>query len=128
MSGTVLAVLATGMLGQIAVPTEAPLFPADEFECPPGTRLEGAPPPAGTIAQEGEFAAGGHVACHTPGGRRHGPYFAWYATGIVRTEGGFNRGRKHGRWAYYHSNKMLEKEAFFDAGRPVGAVTIAHLV
>ena len=120
----VVAVLPAGCAGALAPLPEAPA-PVESFvapaepgrgpwwtyaePCEEGTRLRGAPPPAGAEAW-----------CETADGVRHGMVTWWDEVGFKMAEGQYLDGVPEGEWLTWHENGALKLRASYRAGKPHG--------
>lgn len=69
---------------------------AQALDCPPGTTMQGAAPPAG----DEQF-------CALADGRRHGPYQSWYGSGQLMQSLNFKNGLEHGEQRAWWPNGQL---------------------
>jgi hypothetical protein len=111
-------------------------FPvADSFECPPGTELRGASPPAGfelwcvsTDPGRGSVKHGGYTSWHRNGqraeageyrdGRREGVWTRWYPTGGKQTQARFRDGVQDGVLIAWDELGRKERQVWFQGGEP----------
>jgi mono/diheme cytochrome c family protein len=60
------------------------------------------PAAAHSIVEDG--AAGREERCELDGGVQHGPYEAWYPSGVRKARGSYRHGVAHGRWTHWYDN------------------------
>jgi len=82
---------------------------AEEFQCPSGASVHGAPPPEGAKAW-----------CELPDGIQHGPSVSWYEAGIPKAEAHFDEGKLDGVFKLWHANGQLAEEGYYTADRRHG--------
>ena len=77
-------------------------------QCPPGTRLAGAPPPEGD----------GHH-CLDQQGRQHGPAVGYHDSGAVSQRGRYERGERVGWWARWDADGSALGSTLYVGGEAV---------
>ena len=87
------------MVFAVACNTSPPIVPLTERDCPEGTTVVGAGPPAGRLQR-----------CELAGGVRHGKSRAWYDNGRLRYETEWWEGIKHGKFTFWYANGQKRAE------------------
>lgn len=83
--------------------------------CPPGARLQGAAPPAGT-----------RVWCERSDGSHEGPATSFYDDGVRRSDAIYRDGRMHGPWRQFYPDGRLRSEGEYAEGRDIGVWRSYH--
>jgi antitoxin component YwqK of YwqJK toxin-antitoxin module len=89
--------------------------PPAPIDCPPGTALAGAAPPAGA-----------EVFCARPDGVRHGPAVAFYRDGRPLSSGQYQAGEPEGAWTWWRESGTRRADGTYRGGRLEGAYHLYH--